>query len=479
MTKTISPELDAHLDQEVTTLARCWNFTRLDGVNFYFTDHDVDLLFEGNTYVSANGFNASAVANNAGLSVDNLDIDGFFDDSSLTEQELRAGVFDYAQVRIFYVNYEDLTQGNCKMKNGRLGEVIFTQHGFFHAELRGIAQALQQQIGELYSPECRADLGDLRCKVQLYPSFWIQNHTYKVGEAIRVPTASGSFSDNRQYENRIYKVTTAGTTGDTIPTFDPTPGAETSEGGIQASDVLTFLTQPADSTHVTLNDRVYQFQTTLTNVNGNVHIGATLADSVDNLIAAVNNAAGSGTKYAAATTANLSVSAVLGAGTSIVFTALAVGTDGNDILAASTVAGSSFATDSFTGGTDAITWTATEAFVRDAAVTVVTDRAAFQIDVTESRAADNWFNGGLLTFTTGLNTGKSIEIKDWTATGGHIEMYLPFGYTPAVGDLCTLYPGCDKTVPACRDKFDNIINMHAEPYLPGQDQALAYPDAKG
>jgi hypothetical protein len=41
-----------------------------------------------------------------------------------------------------------------------------------NAEVQGvdcvrIVQALQQRIGEIYSPECRADLGDARCKVDL------------------------------------------------------------------------------------------------------------------------------------------------------------------------------------------------------------------------------------------------------------------------------------------------------------------------
>ena len=39
--------------------------------------------------------------------------------------------------------------------------------GSFRAELRGLAQPLQSTVGSLYQAECRADLGDARCKVDL------------------------------------------------------------------------------------------------------------------------------------------------------------------------------------------------------------------------------------------------------------------------------------------------------------------------
>jgi hypothetical protein len=62
---------------------------------------------------------------------------------------------------------------------------------------------------------------------------------------------------------------------------------------------------------VVIGSRTYTFQSTLTNVNGNVQVGATLADSLNNLIAAINGDSGAGTAYAAATTVNSQVEAVL------------------------------------------------------------------------------------------------------------------------------------------------------------------------
>ena len=80
---------------------------------------------------------------------------------------------------------------------------------------------------------------------------------------------------------------------------------------------LTMTGVAIDTQTVTIGGKVYTFQTVLTNADGNVLIGANQAASIANLIAAINLAAGSGTTYAAATTANTDVQANEGSTTSI------------------------------------------------------------------------------------------------------------------------------------------------------------------
>jgi hypothetical protein len=462
----------------VTALARCWSITRTDGVGFFFTDLDADLVIDGNTHKSSIGFRSSAIANNAGLDVDNLEVDGFFDDDSLTEEELRAGLFDYAEVRVFLVNWQDLSQGVLKLRRGWLGEVIFTQHGFFKAELRGMTQALQQQIGDLYAAQCRADLGDEHCMVPLDPDIWEALTAYEEGDFIKYPVAV--FGDYRQYANVIFECTTAGVTLGSAPAFDTTYGNTTVEGGSMATATLTFIGQPADNAFFSIQGRTYTFQNTLTNSNGHVHKGAVLADTILNACNAINLGAGSGTDYAAATTANLQISATCDA-THLYVTALINGVLANSYVLNENDGNTLWGTPTMTGGLDGITWTARTSFTRTGSIDVVTDRENFTVLLDDARGnGAGFFDGGVLRFIDGPNAGKGIEVKAWTGDGssGTVQMYLPFGYLPSSGELFTLYPGCDKTVAQCRDKFDNIINMRAEPYLPGQDKALLYPNAK-
>lgn len=164
--KTISPQLAAHIAGEVTTLCTCWKLTRTDSTVMGFTDHDANLVISGVTYMAATGFTPSAVASNAALSVDNLEVEGMLSAGAITEADIMAGRYDFAAIDIFMVNYADLTQGILKLRRGWLGEVSLSRQHFV-AEVRGLAQALQQSIGELFSPSCRAALGDSRCKVNL------------------------------------------------------------------------------------------------------------------------------------------------------------------------------------------------------------------------------------------------------------------------------------------------------------------------
>jgi hypothetical protein len=78
MPKIISPAMRTHLDEETTRLAAIWRITRKDGQQFFFTDHDRDIVFGGDTYRADAGFARTAIRSDAGFAVDNLDLVGVF-----------------------------------------------------------------------------------------------------------------------------------------------------------------------------------------------------------------------------------------------------------------------------------------------------------------------------------------------------------------------------------------------------------------
>ena len=164
--KSSSTQIAAHIAGETTTLATCWRVTRRDGLVLGFTDHDQDLTVEGQLYQASTGYTRSAVHTISDLSVDNLDIESALNSDTLNAADLRAGLWDGAGIKIFFVNWQDLTQGKIILKRGTIGHVEL-RDTVFKAELRGMTQALQQQIVELFTPDCRADLGDNRCKINL------------------------------------------------------------------------------------------------------------------------------------------------------------------------------------------------------------------------------------------------------------------------------------------------------------------------
>ena len=190
--KTLSPALAAHLDDEVTTLATCWRLERTDGWVRGFTDHDGDLVVDGLVYTASTGFLPSAIKSGADLSVDNLDVDGFLDDEALKASDLSAGLYDGARIDIFVVNWADLSQGRILLRRGWLGEVKRADQRF-SAEVRGVANRLQQTQGKLYSRLCRTDLGSTECAVALGPlTDDLAISAVSAGDAFVVPTARPS-----------------------------------------------------------------------------------------------------------------------------------------------------------------------------------------------------------------------------------------------------------------------------------------------
>ncbi len=161
--KTLPPGLQAHLDGGATTLCWCWKLTRGDGAVQGFTDHDRALTFNSVTYEAVSGFTASEVQSSLGLAVDNLTLSGALSSASLNEGDLAAGLYDNARVEIWRVNWADVSQ-RVLMRAGTLGEVTRSGHAF-QAEIRGLAQALNQPVGRIFGHLCDANLGDARCGV--------------------------------------------------------------------------------------------------------------------------------------------------------------------------------------------------------------------------------------------------------------------------------------------------------------------------
>jgi hypothetical protein len=208
--KTLSAGMQAHITKQVTTLCTCWRVIRLDGIVLGFTDHDQDILFGGVTYKAQTGFTKSAISNSASLAVDELKTDGYLDDDAITEKDLRAGLWDYAEVSLFIVNWQDPDNtGPINLRSGRFGEVTINSRGKFTIELRGLIQQLQQTVGETYTPTCKADLGDARCKFPLMPSIRQALAPYNAGDRVLLRNNAGDKFSALQIINGTFQAASA------------------------------------------------------------------------------------------------------------------------------------------------------------------------------------------------------------------------------------------------------------------------------
>ena len=374
--KSITPEMRAHLDSGVTTLTTCWHIERLDGAIFAFTEGTRSFTFESLLYRSAGGFMRSAIAADDTLSAADLEATGYFDTSALSETELRAGLFNHAQAKVFAVNWADLSMGSILLANGRFGEAVYSKAGVFKTSLRGKAYQLNQAIGELYSPGCRVRVGHSRCKVPLLPDVLPREtlvsaptiSTREATPAWRVPDLGMTQVDgdgnpySNVYHDKHFICVVGGTTATVQPAYDYTVDAITVDGTAQ------FKCQ--------------------------------------------------------------------------------------------------------------------EDWTRSAVVTAVTSAVSFQVDFDypDPRIVDDAFLDGVIYFESGSNAGANVECRSSTVSSGTLVAYLKGRYTPEIGDRLSVSWGCDNTIngaAGCVLRFANPRNYQGEPFVPGPDQLLFYPNAGG
>jgi uncharacterized protein (TIGR02217 family) len=140
---------------------------------------------------------------------------------------------------------------------------------------------------------------------------------------------------------------------------------------LRAATALTRNIVPADGTltldsvsnnvsntdTVTIDGKVYTFQTSLTDVDGHVKIGASGSASLTNLVNAINvdgTNGTPGTDFATSTTAHPTVTANRQTTTTVLVTALASGSDGNAVATTESSSHLSWSGSTLSGGTDAL-----------------------------------------------------------------------------------------------------------------------------
>lgn len=153
------------LAEDLATVALCWRIERRDGVAIGLTTHDRDLTVDGLTHRATPGMTPSAIRRGVGLEADTMDVGGALTSGAISERDLLAGRWDGARVALFAVDWMG-SGGRVSLGEGTIGAVEMADGGF-SAELAGPGAALDRPAAEETSPECRADLGDGRCRVAM------------------------------------------------------------------------------------------------------------------------------------------------------------------------------------------------------------------------------------------------------------------------------------------------------------------------
>ena len=235
MPKSTSAALKAHMGEMVTSTTWCFKVKRRDGVILALTSFSSNLpidLGDGDgeiTYYADGGIMIKTDRQRDTLAVDSMDVDALFESDLITEADLRAGLYDRAELELFEVNWADVSQGRIWHKRSYFGEVTLKDNDY-QFEARGMEQLYGQNICEVYQSICRAKFGDARCGAPIDPADWLATTDYVIADL-----PSGVDYDYvlaTVYDGRIYKCTVAGQSGATEPIWDTTPGNDTVDGTV-------------------------------------------------------------------------------------------------------------------------------------------------------------------------------------------------------------------------------------------------------
>lgn len=169
---TLPSAATTHLAKAATRLTVAGYIQRGDGTIIRCTQHDQDLVIStgdlAGTYASVAAITASDIRSTSDGSVDNLEVEGYFQDaavfSGFTVQDVEAGLFNNAPFETFLCQWDDPNAWQKRLRRGYLGEINRTAEGAFTAEWRGLGQLLQQQVGRTYGERCDVKaFGDARC----------------------------------------------------------------------------------------------------------------------------------------------------------------------------------------------------------------------------------------------------------------------------------------------------------------------------
>lgn len=238
----------------LTTVALCWRIDRRDGVALGFTSHDRDLRIDGVVFRAAPGMTPSAVSLSDGFDVDTLQVAGALTGDAISDADLESGRWDGAAVRLFAVDWNDPAPAPLHLARGTLGEVA-VRDGAFTAELAGPTALLEQPVVEQTSPDCRAALGDKRCRVDMAGRTALAHVVAASGATVMLDRAESSVNAYGQGRLRWIDGANSGvqglvafSSGATVVLREPPPFA--AEAG-----TLVMLVEGCDRTIATCRNR--------------------------------------------------------------------------------------------------------------------------------------------------------------------------------------------------------------------------------
>lgn len=403
----ISQAMKNHLSQPVTTLSTCWHLKRLDNKEFFFTDNVEDIVFKGNIYNASSGFDTSNIKSSSDGAVDNLEITSFLSGVSTSITDVIDSEF---------ITEEDVRKGIWDTTDV---EIFMVNREDLNMGTIPLRKGTTGQI----------KLGRLRAETELRSTK--QPLAQNVVDLYH-STCSARFSDAKcNFDNKTSK------------TKWLINGSVTS-----IINQHSFLDSSLNQTNSTNSSGIQNISAgTTTYIQSNSHPFSSgdiirfsgISGSMGNL-----NGMTASVGFIDANTFQVAIN-------SSGFMDVVI-ESGNTIYKNTSYSNSFNAT--YSGSN----WNTNGGnYVGGGSITTA--------------VASEYFQGGVVTFTSGNNKGLSAEVKNYYPQ--YVFLATRLVGKVQIGDTYTILAGCDKLASTCHDRFDNIDCFRGFNLIPGNDNYLS------
>lgn len=170
--RALTSEQLADIADETTTLCRLISIVLADGTTtFYYTDHDDDILWSGSgptfRWRSDIGCDASAIDIQLGTTATSLSVTVAFASDSITREGVESGLLDGCTVQVYLVSWAHVGSGAMLFYKGRGQDIAYLDDKQFTINVEPMLSQDFSIAEEYFSSNCRVDLGDDRCTVDI------------------------------------------------------------------------------------------------------------------------------------------------------------------------------------------------------------------------------------------------------------------------------------------------------------------------
>ena len=281
--------------------------------------------------------------------------------------------------------------GQLWLRKGTIGE-LKSGRNTYTAELRGMTQALQQEVGRLYTPSCNVDLGDNKCRVNM--------NNFRFTGSVTSTIDQHSWIDTSLIQTNTTKSSSIQNIGAGSTTY-----IQSNNHGFSDGQQITFSG---------LKGSMSQFNG-ITTIVGYVN--------TNNFVVSINS-----TDF------------------------LYIVPGSNPLIIQNT----SYS-NNFVATFDGTNWNTNGGTYIGGGIISLS-------------SPSEYFQGGLVVWTSGNNKGLSMEIKNYYPN--YIFLNQKMILTINVGDTYIISAGCDKTILSCQSRFNNIKNFRGFNLIPGNDKLM-------